>query len=168
MNDLLQLAEREGLRVVEDAAQAHGAHFEGRRVGTFGAIGCFSFHPSKNLAAAGDGGALVTADAELAEKIGILRSLGQRRQNDHVLVGLNTRLHSLEAIVLREKLPSLDDWNAARARIAAAYREGLAGCPVSFQEPGLDGEHVFFHPSRFVPSNATSFSAICGTRAWTR
>jgi dTDP-4-amino-4,6-dideoxygalactose transaminase len=143
MHDILRLADREGLHVVEDAAQAHGARIAGRRVGTLGAIGCFSFHPSKNLAAAGDGGALVTSDPELAEQIGVLRSLGQRRQNEHVRVGPNTRLHTLEAIVLREKLPYLDDWNEARSRIASVYREGLADCPVSFQEPGLDGEHVF-------------------------
>ena len=143
MSGMLQLADRAGVQVVEDAAQAHGARVDGRRVGTLGAIGCFSFHPSKNLASAGDGGALATGDEALAERIGVLRSLGQRRQNDHVLIGPNTRLHPLEAIVLRAKLPLLDQWNAARARIAAAYRQGLADCPVSFQEPGLDGEHVF-------------------------
>jgi dTDP-4-amino-4,6-dideoxygalactose transaminase len=140
---VLQLADRHGLHVIEDAAQAHGAHCDGRRAGAIGVAGCFSFHSSKNLAAAGDGGAVVTADGALAEQLEVVRSLGQRRQNDHVLVGPNTRLHALQAIVLRAKLAHLDEWNAARARIAAAYRAGLNDCPVSFQEPGAEGEHVY-------------------------
>ena len=143
MDDILLPAEAHGLHVVEDAAQSHGARTGGRRVGTFGTVGCFSFHPSKNLAAAGDGGAAVTNDPELDTQIDVRRSLGQRRQNDHIVIAPNTHLHALQAVVLRAKLPRLDEWNARRRRVASAYRKALADCPLTFQEPGEDNEHVF-------------------------
>ena len=104
MEEILRLADRHSLDVVEDAAQAHGAAVGGRRVGSIGRLGCFSFHPSKNLAAPDDGGMVVTSDQQLAAKIDRLRSLGQQGQNNHLVVGLNTHLHALQAIVLRAKL----------------------------------------------------------------
>jgi dTDP-4-amino-4,6-dideoxygalactose transaminase len=144
MSVLLRLAERHGLDVVEDAAQAAGAIVDGRRAGSVGRVGCFSFHPSKNLAAAGDGGMIVTGDDGVAEQVDRLRSLGQRHQNDHVIVGLNTRLHALQAIVLRHKLPRLDAWNRRRRDLARRYREGLSDLPgLRFQDPGSERQHVF-------------------------
>jgi dTDP-4-amino-4,6-dideoxygalactose transaminase len=134
MTGLLNIASKNSLLVVEDAAQAHGARVEGRAVGTFGAVGCFSFHPSKNLAAAGDGGALVTNDRELAGRIGLYRALGQRLQNDHVVVGLNSKLDAIQARILFHKLPFLEQWNEQRRKIAGWYRERLAGLPITVQE----------------------------------
>ena len=129
--------------LIEDAAQAHGASIHGRRVGGFGVAGCFSFHPSKNLAAAGDAGAIVTNDAGLAARIDQLRALGQQAPNEHVTVGLNSKLDAIQARVLSWKLPQLDAWNAARAAIAAAYRESLSDLPVGFQREDANEVHVY-------------------------
>jgi dTDP-4-amino-4,6-dideoxygalactose transaminase len=143
MDGILRLSESRGIYVVEDAAQAHGARIAGRAVGTFGTVGCFSFHPSKNLAAAGDGGAVVTDDAGLDSELKSRRALGQRRQNDHVAISPHSQLHALQAIVLREKLSKLDEWNRQRREVAARYREVFAGLPLKFQETTPDEEHVF-------------------------
>ena len=141
---LVALAQEHGLAIVEDAAQAHGARdVHGHRAGSLGLAGCFSFHPSKNLAGAGDGGMVVTEDDGVAEQLLCLRALGQRRQNDHVVVGLNSKLHALQAIVLRAKLPRLDDWNARRRQLARAYRAALDECPVGFQAVEEGEEHVY-------------------------
>lgn len=131
------------IAIVEDAAQAVGARLDGRPVGSFGAAACFSFHPSKNLAAAGDGGAITTSDDAVDRSVRLLRELGQDGQNHHVVVGLNSKLDAIQAAVLRDKLPRLADWNARRRTAAAAYRERLADVPVRFQrvEPGR--EHVY-------------------------
>lgn len=143
LDSVLALADGR-LAVVEDAAQAHGAADPaGERAGARGHAGCFSFHPSKNLAAAGDGGMIVTGDAELAEDVDRRRSLGQRVQNDHVVVGLNSKLHALQAIVLRAKLGRLDGWNEERRAVARAYRTGLAGLPVAFQRADPSELHVY-------------------------
>src|SRR3954453_10129660 len=114
MTPVLELAAAHDLVVVEDAAQAHGAEYEGRRVGSLGHIACFSFYPGKNLGALGDGGAVATRDPKLAERIRILRDLGQPRKNEHQVAGHNERLDTLHAAVLRVKLRHLDAWNAAR------------------------------------------------------
>lgn len=143
MLSLLQTAARKNLQVIEDAAQAHGASIHGRRVGSFGAAGCFSFHPSKNLAAAGDAGAIVTNDSELAKTLDMQRCLGQHRQNEHVLVGLNSKLDAIQARVLSWKLPSLDSWNASRTRIAERYRAELRDLPLFFQAHNEDEVHVY-------------------------
>ena len=146
MTGLLQLAAKNGLLVVEDAAQAHGARIDGRAVGTFGAVGCFSFHPSKNLAAVGDGGALVTDDSALADRIDLYRNLGQKAQNDHAVVGLNSKLDAIQARILSHKLACLENWNEQRRKIAALYRERLAGLPVTVQKttPGeVHAYHLF-------------------------
>lgn len=143
MMPILALAERHGLAVVEDAAQAHGARLGERRVGTFGTFGCFSFHPSKNLAAAGDAGAIVTRDARLDEEIQRRRSLGQAGQNNHVTLGYNSKLDALQALVLSLKLPRLDEWNESRRRVARWYHELLADLPIRFQEWQPGEEHVF-------------------------
>ncbi|WFU25477.1 DegT/DnrJ/EryC1/StrS family aminotransferase [Bradyrhizobium sp. CB1717] len=136
-------ANRIGAIVIEDCAQAHGAMDGSRRTGALGAVGCYSFHPSKNLAAAGDAGACVTNDAEIAERLRWLRQLGQKAQNDHLVAGFNSRLDVIQAIVLSVKLPKLEQWNQARAAIAARYRSELGIYPVSFQDPRGPGEHVY-------------------------
>jgi dTDP-4-amino-4,6-dideoxygalactose transaminase len=143
MRGLLAMAGKYGLHVIEDACQAHGARIEGRPVGTFGTAGCFSFHPSKNLAAAGDAGAVVTDDAPLDESVRRHRELGQASQNRHILVGLNSKLDAIQALVLSKKLPRLDGWNLQRRRMAMCYRERLAGLPLDFQSTNRDEQHVY-------------------------
>ncbi|UQI47365.1 DegT/DnrJ/EryC1/StrS family aminotransferase [Streptomyces sp. HU2014] len=128
MDPLLELAGRHGLAVVEDAAQAHGARYRGRRTGS-GHVVAFSFYPGKNLGAMGDGGAVVTADAAVAERVRLLRNFGSREKYRHEVRAGNSRLDEFQAAVLRAKLPRLDAWNARRAAVAARYREGLAGLP---------------------------------------
>ncbi len=125
MERISALAGRHGLFVLEDAAQAHGATFDGRRAGSLGDAAAFSFYPSKNLGALGDGGAVCTGDAPLAARVRELRHLGQRGKGEHVVVGYNERLDGLQAALLRVKLPHLEAWNAARRSHAARLREGL-------------------------------------------
>lgn len=143
MREILALADKKEVYVVEDAAQAHGAAVNGQRVGSFGVAGCFSFHPSKNLAAAGDGGAITTSDPSLVETIDLQRGLGQAGQNNHIVIGMNTKLDTLQACILRRKLRYLDQWNQRRERIAESYRKRLCDLPVSFQATSPDETHVF-------------------------
>lgn len=119
------VARRHGLFVLEDAAQAHGASCNGQPAGSLGDAAAFSFYPSKNLGALGDGGAVCTSDSALAERVRQLRDLGQRRKGEHVVIGYNARLDGLQAALLRVKLPHLEGWNAARRAHAARLREGL-------------------------------------------
>lgn len=121
-----RLCREHELVFVEDAAQSHGAEYKGRRCGSLGLAGTFSFYPGKNLGAAGDGGAVVTNDGGLAEKIRMLRDFGQRRKYEHELVGGNERLDTLQAAVLRVKLRQLDRWTELRREHAAAYTELLS------------------------------------------
>jgi dTDP-4-amino-4,6-dideoxygalactose transaminase len=144
MAEIVALAEARGLFVIEDAAQAIGARIEGQSVGTFGHFGCFSFHPSKNLAAAGDGGAVVARNADLDEALRRQRELGQVGQNNHVVVGFNTKLDALQARILSWKLPRLEEWNEHRRTAAQWYRERLARLPLGFQAR-TDGETHVYH-----------------------
>jgi dTDP-4-amino-4,6-dideoxygalactose transaminase len=131
MRELSALAAREGLRVVEDAAQAIGARDEaGRPSGSVGAAGCLSFFPTKNLGAWGDGGAVVTSDAEVAARVRRLRAHGAVGPYVHSEPGRNSRLDALQAAVLLAKVPHLASWQATRDRLAARYCEGLAGLPL--------------------------------------
>lgn len=125
---LLVVTRRHGLRLVEDAAQAHGARYNGRRIGGHGDAVCWSFYPSKNLGAAGDGGGVTTNDAVLAKRIRTLGNYGSAQRYVNVEKGVNSRLDPLHAAVMEVKLPHLDVWNARRARIAARYLEALQGC----------------------------------------
>jgi dTDP-3-amino-3,4,6-trideoxy-alpha-D-glucose transaminase len=125
MDALNRLASAHGLLVLEDAAQAHGAMYRGRRAGSLGAAGAFSFYPSKNLGALGDGGAVCTDDAVLAGRLRRLRNLGQRAKGEHLEIGYNERLDGLQAAMLRVKLAHLDAWNEARRAHAARYRDLL-------------------------------------------
>jgi dTDP-3-amino-3,4,6-trideoxy-alpha-D-glucose transaminase len=129
-----RLADRHGIALVEDAAQAHGAEFEGRPAGGFGIGAAFSFYPSKNLGALGDGGAVCTDHADIADRVRQLRDLGQRRKGEHVLPGANERLDGLQAAFLQVKLPRLAAANAARRRHAAAYRARLDGVVALLEE----------------------------------
>lgn len=140
---LRRIADSHGVLLFEDCAQAVGATLEGRRAGTFGDAAAFSFHPSKNLAAAGDGGAVATADPVLAERLRVLRWLGQTEQNEHVTVGYNTKLDALQALVLSAKLPYLDGWNARRAVAASTYASLLPPYVTPVGEVVTDGSHVY-------------------------
>jgi dTDP-4-amino-4,6-dideoxygalactose transaminase len=142
MPGIMALARRHGLRVIEDACQAHGARLNGRAAGTFGDAGCFSFYYSKNLGAYGEAGGVVTNDAEVANRLRMLRDHGSLGRYRHEVLGTNARLDELQAAVLRIKLPLLDGWNEARVRHAQRYNSLLAGVPVV--TPTLPGsEHVF-------------------------
>ena len=145
MDELMQFADRHSLKVIEDAAQAHGARRGGRSAGTIGHVGCFSFYPGKNLGAFGDAGAVVTDDAGLAERIRLMRDHGRRGRNNHVVVGVNSRLDPIQAAVLSVKLPHLERWNALRRQAAEWYREALPAELVDYasNEPEADVHHLF-------------------------
>lgn len=127
MEAITAIARRHRLVVIEDAAQAHGAERDGKRAGTFGAMGCFSFYPGKNLGACGEGGAIVTSDAKLAATLRSLRDWGQEGKYNHVRHGFNFRMDAVQGAALGVKLKHLDAWNAARRRVSHAYQQGLAG-----------------------------------------
>ena len=127
MGPLLEIASRHGLKVIEDACQAHGAEYEGRRVGALGDLGCFSFYPGKNLGAYGEGGAVVTNDPELARTVRTLRHWGQVNRYVHELKGFNYRLHEVQAAILRVKLRHLDDWTERRRAHGHRYDQLLSG-----------------------------------------
>lgn len=130
MDPILKISDYYGVPVIEDACQAHGARYKGRRAGSMGAAGCFSFYPGKNLGAFGEGGAIVSNDPEMIEKAKMIRDHGQREKYIHEVEGYNGRLDTLQAEVLRVKLRRLDEWNEARRRNADIYRELLADLPV--------------------------------------
>jgi dTDP-3-amino-3,4,6-trideoxy-alpha-D-glucose transaminase len=135
MDAILAIADRHGIPVIEDCAQAHGATLDGRRAGSMGVCGCFSFYPTKNLGAVGDGGAIVTGDAALAEKLRRLRQYGwERKYYTAETGGVNSRLDELQAALLRVKLGHLPAWNETRRRWAGRYRELLAGADVLLPE----------------------------------
>lgn len=143
MDDIMAIAGRHGLKVVEDACQAHGALYRGQPVGSFADAACFSFYPGKNLGAFGDGGAVVTNDDDLAEQLRQLRNYGQRVKNDHGQLGYNSRLDTLQAAVLLVKLRYLDRWNAQRRAAASIYTELLADTDFILPMTNADVQHVF-------------------------
>lgn len=143
MDGVLEVARRHDLVVIEDACQAHGARYKGRRTGSLGDAAAFSFYPAKNLGAYGDGGAVVTNDPEVANRIRLLRNLGQQVKNYHEVKGYNHRLDTLQAAVLGVKLPHLDAWNAQRRRAAAHYDALLRGVPVVTPSVAAESEHVY-------------------------
>jgi dTDP-4-amino-4,6-dideoxygalactose transaminase len=125
MDRIMAIAKQYNLKVIEDAAQAHGARWNGKRVGTLGDIASFSFYPGKNLGAYGDGGAVVSNDVELVQRVKMLANHGRLEKYTHQVEGVNSRLDALQAAILRVKLPYLDRWNAARQRLATAYMQSL-------------------------------------------
>ncbi len=146
LDPIVELAREAKVRVIEDACQAHGARYLGRRVGTIGDVGCFSFYPAKNLGAWGDGGAVVTNDATLAERVSLMRSHGEQPRYCHRMIGGTSRLDGLQAALLRRKLRRLDDWNESRRRIAARLRAELEGWldPVGAAFEGADNVYHLF------------------------
>jgi dTDP-4-amino-4,6-dideoxygalactose transaminase len=144
MDPLLTLCRERGVRVVEDACQAHGARYKGQPVGSFGDAGCFSFYPTKNLGAWGDGGALVTNSDDLAGQVKLLRSHGEGARHNHQMPARTDRLDALQAAILRIKLDHLGEANQRRRDAGAALREALADSPVTVPAPvSIDGDHVF-------------------------
>ncbi|NJO84075.1 MAG: DegT/DnrJ/EryC1/StrS family aminotransferase [Blastochloris sp.] len=129
MDAIMELARQHHLIVMEDAAQAHGARYKGKRVGSLAHTSAFSFYPAKNLGCCGDGGAVVTSDAQVANTIKVLRNCGQSEKNYHPLIGHNHRLDTMQAAILRIKLKHIDAWNAGRRQAARRYYELLAGHP---------------------------------------
>lgn len=140
---LLDLCRRRNLLVIEDAAQAIGATWTGRPAGSWGDVGCFSFFPSKNLGAYGDGGLVVSPQPEIADRLRLFREHGARPKYHHLEIGLNSRLDALQAAVLRVKLPHLESWTEARRRNADIYRERLAGSPVSPPIARPEARHIY-------------------------
>ena len=143
MAPILAAASRHGLTVIEDAAQAHGAEYRGRRVGSLGHLACFSFYPGKNLGAYGEGGMLVTNDARAAAQVAVLRDWGQDHKYHHVLQGYNARLEGLQAAILRVKLRHLEAWTEARRLRAARYDALLAAAGVATPATFPDARHVY-------------------------
>ena len=143
VDPLLELCARHDLVLVEDACQAHGARYKGRRVGGLGRASAFSFYPGKNLGAYGDGGAVTTDDAEVAERIRLLRDLGQSVKYTHVVKGWNDRLDAIQAAVLRVKLRHLEDWNDLRRLHAALYEAALSRTDVRTPRRAAWAEHVW-------------------------
>jgi len=143
MDPILEIARGRNLAVIEDAAQAHGAEYKGRRVGTLGDLGCFSFYPAKNLGAYGEGGAVVTSHPELARKIRLQRNWGSEKKYEHVLKGYNYRLEALQAAILRVKLRHLEEWTEARRARAAEYTRLLAAAGIQAPRERFDSRHVY-------------------------
>jgi dTDP-4-amino-4,6-dideoxygalactose transaminase len=142
MDEIISVARKHNLFVVEDAAQAHGAQYKRRPVGTIGDCGCFSFYPGKNLGAYGDGGAIITNNGELARKARMFANHGRIDKYDHEFEGVNSRLDGLQAAILDVKLKHLDEWNKRRGVIAAMYNKGLEGV-VSTPSAMPECRHVF-------------------------
>jgi len=143
MNDLGEIANRHDLILIEDACQAHGSEYGGKKTGSFGTFGCFSFYPTKNLGAYGDGGAVVTDDRDLAEKVRLLRCYGEKQKYHHLLKGTNSRLDEVQAAILRVKLRYLDQWNEARRKKARAYDTLLSRLPVIRPMEREPGRHIY-------------------------
>jgi dTDP-4-amino-4,6-dideoxygalactose transaminase len=143
MDPLREIAARHSLTIIEDAAQAHGALYKKRPVGSLGDLACFSFYPSKNLGAYGEGGMVVTNRAEAAERIRLLRNWGERTKYEHVVQGFNARMHGLQGAILRVKLRHLPAWTGLRRRHAARYHELLAGAGVTRPEEMPYAAHVY-------------------------
>lgn len=137
------ICRRHDLLLLEDCAQSFGASLDGRMTGTFGAFGCYSFFPSKNLGCYGDGGMVTTDSADLAEQVRVLRNHGSRQRYHHHVIGYNSRLDELQAVILRAKLKRIDHYTSGRRRVASLYDELLAGCGVTTPLRDNKGVHVF-------------------------
>lgn len=143
MDAILEIANQYRIPVIEDACQAHGAEYKGRRAGTFGVAGCFSFYPGKNLGALGEGGAVTTDNAELAERIRLWRDHGSCKRYEHVFPGLNMRMEGIQGGVLSVKLKYLDDWNDQRRQAAAAFSMALASADIETPVELAGRRHVY-------------------------
>ncbi|MCE5330169.1 DegT/DnrJ/EryC1/StrS family aminotransferase [bacterium] len=143
MDKIMQIAKDYNLKVIEDCAQAHGAEFKGKKAGTFGDFGAFSFYPSKNLGANGDAGMLVTDNEELAIKIRLLRNYGFEDRYKSIIRGFNSRLDEIQAALLDFKLTKLDEWNLRRKQIADRYINRLSDLPIVLPSHSSENMHVF-------------------------
>ena len=143
MESILDIARRRQVRVIEDCAQAHGALYQGRPVGSWGDVAAFSFYPTKNLGALGDGGAIVTAEADLAQQLRLLRQYGWRERYISEIAGFNSRLDELQAAILRVKLQHLETGNKGRRQLAVQYQQLLAETPLSLPVTRKDCQHVY-------------------------
>ena len=143
MDPIREIAARHGLIIIEDAAQAHAARYKDRPVGSLGHLACFSFYPSKNLGAYGEGGMIVTSDATLADRLRLLRNWGQRTKNEHIIPGFNARLEGMQGAILRVKLRYLPEWTDARRRHAARYRELFADAGIGLPVEMPYARHVY-------------------------
>ncbi|MGC5324921.1 DegT/DnrJ/EryC1/StrS family aminotransferase [Brevibacillus sp. SYSU BS000544] len=144
MDELLAVANRHNIKIVEDVAQGFGGDYKGKKLGTLGDVGCFSFFPSKNLGAYGDGGLLVTNDDHIAQVSSMLRSHGSKKKYYNELVGYNSRLDEIQGAILRVKLPHIDQWNDGRRKVAQVYRELLSNIPgIVLPYETDDRKHVY-------------------------
>lgn len=143
MDKIMEIAKKYGLKVVEDCAQSHGAMFDGKMTGTFGDIGCFSFYPSKNLGAFGDGGAIITDDPDLAEEVRVVRNYGSEKRYYNRVIGANSRLDEMQAGLLRVKLTHLQELTAEREKIATRYLEGIKNKLITLPEIRPGATHVW-------------------------
>jgi len=143
MDPIIDLAKKYNLKVIEDAAQAHGAEYNNKRVGALGDIGIFSFYPGKNLGAYGDAGAVVTNDPDISNKIAMLRNHGRTKKYEHEYEGYNCRLDTLQAAILRVKLKYINSWNEARRNHASSYRKLLQNTDIILPTEQKDNKHIY-------------------------
>jgi dTDP-4-amino-4,6-dideoxygalactose transaminase len=143
MDSIMEIANRYDLIVIEDACQAHGAKYGNKKVGSFGAMGCFSFYPTKNLGGYGDGGMVVTNHKKYDQNLRLLRCYGERKKYQHILKGHNSRLDEIQAALLRVKLKYLDRWNEERRRKARIYTEGLSSSGIVCPSEKKGVRHVY-------------------------
>ena len=165
MDPILAIARKHGLRVLEDGAQAHGARYKGQRLGAHGDAVAWSFYPGKNLGAMGDGGAVTTNDAQLADRLRVLRNYGSRVKYVNEVQGYNSRLDPLQAAILRVKLAHLDEWNGRRSAIAARYQQSLADCGLTLPHVPDWAESVWHlyvvqHPKRDALQQALTEAGV--------
>jgi len=165
MDEILAIARKHGLRVLEDGAQAHGARYKGQHLGAHGDAVAWSFYPGKNLGAMGDGGAVTTNDPQLADRLRVLRNYGSRVKYVNEVQGYNSRLDPLQAAILRVKLAHLDEWNERRRAISARYQSGLAGCGLTLPQVPEWAEPVWHlyvvrHPQRDALQQALADAGV--------
>jgi dTDP-4-amino-4,6-dideoxygalactose transaminase len=160
MSQIMAIAEENGLRVVEDAAQSHGAFYEGKRTGSIGDIGCFSFYPAKNLGAFGDGGIITVSNTDVADRLRRLRDHGRTGKYQHSEYGEGERLDSVQAAVLSIKLKRLEGWNERRAEIAATYNRMLAPTGVVVPAVEVGATHVYHLYVARVPRRDEALTAL--------
>lgn len=160
MDPIMEIARRHGLIVIEDAAQAHGAEYKGRRAGSIGDYGCFSFYPGKNLGAYGEGGAVVTKDAVAAQRLSLLRDWGQESKYNHVVPGFNYRMDGVQGAVLNVKMKYIEAWTEGRRTAAAGYDALLAEYPCRRPQSPNDCRHVYHVYAIGLPQRNTALERL--------
>jgi len=163
MDAIVPIAQKHNLTLIEDCAQAHGATYRGKRVGSFGRFGCFSFYPTKNLGACGEGGMILCNDDEGLRKVRMLRDWGMEVKNQHVIKGFNMRLEGIQGALLRVKLRHLEQWTEERRAAAAYYDEKLSGLPIVTPKVGPHNRHVYHLYVIQVPQR-DAFAKLLGER----